>query len=78
MITVDTFADFTWLWNHEFFVETNEGNFIWNSPRYGGDGTIRPCTMTFEEYLKKLHIDCGRSKGKHRIGSYCGEGVKFV
>ena len=34
-------GDFTWLWNDIFFIETEQGNFVWSDPEYNGDNTIR-------------------------------------
>ena len=36
MISQDTTASFTWGFGKEFFLETDEGNFVWNDPDYQG------------------------------------------
>lgn len=78
-INLDTIAEFTWFWNHHFFLETKEGNFIWSDPDYpGGNNTIRSYNGTLQDYCKESNIPYGRSKGKHSIRGYCGEGVRFI
>lgn len=63
-------GDFTWDFGREFFIETNEGNFIWSDPDYGGDNTIRATNETYEQWVSKGNY--GRCKGNHLISSYCG------
>lgn len=33
-------ADVTWCWGCTFFLETKEGNFLWQDPSYSGDDSI--------------------------------------
>lgn len=68
-------GDFTWDFGHEFFIETNDGNFIWSDPEYGGNNTIRSTKKSIRQHFGKSH---GRDKGKHYIKDYCGSEVKFV
>lgn len=78
-LTTGDIADFTWFWGNEFFLETNKGNFVWSDPDYtGGDNTIRPFKGSLQDYCRHCNVDYGRSKGKHFIGSYCGEDVKIL
>ena len=78
-INLDTVAEFTWFWNHDFFLETNEGNFIGSDPGYpGGDNTIRHYYGTIRDFCRDSHVSFGRDKGTHTIRSYCGENVVFV
>ncbi|GAI42205.1 unnamed protein product [marine sediment metagenome] len=75
-MTLDTIGQFTWLWGHEFFVKTTEGNWIWSDPDYPhGDNTLRKTPLTLGEHLKKHDIPYGRDKGRHTIRDYCGEKV---
>ncbi len=78
MITLETVAEFLWCWDHIFFLETSEGNFIWSDPNYGGDNTIKPFNGTLNEYQEERDIGFVRQKGFHRIKEYCGEEVMFV
>ena len=71
MINLDTIGTFTWNFGQEFFIETAEGNYIWNDPDYSGDNTIRKFNGTYDEWCKKTNIPYGRDKGVHRIGDYC-------
>ena len=72
-------GDITWLWCHEYFIETSEGNFIWSSPGYdGGDNTIRPCDVSLNEYLRSANIPFGRGKGWHAIVDYCGKNIVMI
>jgi hypothetical protein len=77
-MNMSTLARFTWLWGEEFFLETENGNFIWSSPSYGGDNTIRPCDKSLEEYCQLMNLEFGRDKGQHEIEKYCGNKVRFV
>lgn len=72
MIDKDTIAEFTWDFSSHFFLETEKGNYIWSNPDYGGDNTIQPYDSSYEAWIDG---GVGRSKGKHRIGDYCGENV---
>ncbi len=76
-MNLNTIASFTWSFNHSFFVETNEGNFVWSDPEYGGDNTIRKFNGDYKKWCKKEKIPFGRDKGMHTIGEYCGHDVKF-
>ena len=76
--TLNLVGEFTWLWGQEFFIETSERNFIWRDPDYGGDNSIRVYSGSFQDYLKEIGLDYGRSKGKHFIAGYCGENVLFM
>lgn len=74
----DTIADFTWFWNDEFFLETDEGNYIWSSPEYNGDNTIRRYNGSLSDYISnEAGCSFGRDKGRHRIRDYCGDSVKL-
>lgn len=70
-------GDFAWSFSDQFFIETNDGNFIWSDPDYNGTGIIKPTEWDYKRWLKSCHIPYGRDKGKHRIKDYCGE-FKFV
>lgn len=71
-------GEFTWLWNHEFFLETDKGNFIYSSSEYpGGDDTIQKTEYTYKQYLAKSGISFGRGKGKAYIAEYTN-GAKFI
>ena len=77
-------ADFTWLWTHDFFLETSFGNFRWSSPDYpGGDNTITYTSKSYDEYMKEMTppgaiFFYGRDKGTKIIGDYCGRDVIFT
>lgn len=68
-------GEFTWNFSNKFHIETSEGCFEWSDPDYS-DGTniITPAP----EYSIWLgNIPFGRSKGRHRIGDYCGENFTY-
>jgi len=75
---IRTRGEFTWCWSQDFFIETPLGNFHWKDPDYQGDNTIRPFYGTLADFCKMLHVDFGRAKGKHLIGSYVGENFTLV
>ena len=77
MINLNTFAEFTWGFGQRFFLETNEGNFVWSDPEYNGDNTISPFRGTYKNWVKQENIPFGRGKGRHTIKSYCGKNVVF-
>lgn len=75
---IRTRGEFTWCWGQDFFIETPSGNFHWKDPDYQGDNTIRPFYGTLADFCKMCHVDFGRDKGKHLIGSYVGENFTLV
>lgn len=78
-VILATIGEFTWLWDRHFFVETKDANYIWSDPRYDhGDNTLKPTTLSYSEFCRERKIEFGRSKGKHRIGDYCGANVVIV
>lgn len=68
-------GEFTWNFGQQFFIETSEGNFIWNDPDYNGDNTIRKYNGSLQDYFGKSF---GRDKGKHYIKDYCGENFTYI
>lgn len=75
---LDLSADFTWMWDQHFFVETEGCNYVWSDPRYDGDNTLRLYYGSLADYCKEQGIDFGRCKGNHVIRRYCGDDVKVV
>ena len=80
MLNLDTICEFTWMWDHRFHLETEDGKvYLWSDPSYGGDNTIRPHNKTIADYAKqKSSTPWGRDKGKHRVRDYCGENVRII
>jgi len=70
---LELIGDFTWDFGSHFFIETDEGNFSWHDPDYGGDNTIERVDMCLRDWLGD--VPYGRAKGRHRIGGYCGEDI---
>lgn len=77
MITKESYAEFTWLWNDEFFLESGDGNGIWSNPDYDGTNVIRPYDGSYADYLKEIGLSYGRCKGLHKVESYCGSEVEI-
>lgn len=78
-MNLDTVANFIWFWSHEFFLETDDGNFIWSDPDYpGGDNTIKPFDGSLKDFCNAGGPGYGRVKGRHTIRAYCGDQVKFI
>lgn len=68
----ETVGEFTWGFANRFHIATAIGNYEWSDPSYpDGDNTIKPCDP-YPEWLDKEGIGCGRDKGNHIIGKYCG------
>lgn len=63
----------------EFFIETNNGNFVWNNPDYGdGDNTVKPFKGTLKQWIKSCNIPYCRDKGSKLIGNYIGNDFAIV
>lgn len=62
---------FTWSFGQEFFIETEQGNFVWSDPDY--NGTIRTFKGNYHTWVKQINIPYGRNKGHHIIKQYCGD-----
>ena len=78
-LTPDDIAEFSFNFCGEFFLETNKGNFTWQSPDYpGGDNVIRRFNGSLKDYLKKRGLPYVRDKGKHFIRDYCGDATIIV
>jgi len=77
-LTLDDVADFVWMWNERWFLETVKGFYIWLDPDYGGDNTIKKYNGSLRDFCEAEGIDFGRDKGKHIIRRYCGDDVKIV
>ena len=76
-INLDTFAKFTWGFNHSFLIEAPQDKYyVWSSPDYNGDNTIRPYRKDPNDFVYKGFR--GRDKGSHFVEHYCGPDVKFV
>lgn len=77
-LTLDDVAHFSWGWNHQFFLETAKGNYIWSDPDYsGGNNTIIKFDGTHNDWLRQIGVNFSRDKGRHTIRGYCGEEVKI-
>ncbi len=77
-LTLDTVAQFTWGWDEEFFMETNDGNFVFSDAEYGGTGTIRRFNGYYADWLKGKNVTYGRDKGRQTVRQFCGANVRFV
>jgi len=75
-ISLDTFAKFIWNFGEKFLVEFNNQTYVWSSPDYNGDNTIRRYTDDFDNFTSSGF--CVRDKGWHIIRDYCGPNVIFI
>lgn len=72
-------GEFTYCWGFHFFIETSEGNFVWEDPDYGGNNTIKKFNGSLSDFLAQFNgIDFGRDKGKHYIWNYCGKDFVLI
>jgi hypothetical protein len=72
-------ANFTYLFNHLYFMKTTKGNFLFSHPEYpNGDNTIKPTDKSYNQILKDLGVPYGRSSGDHKISTFCGTSVKIL
>lgn len=72
MNLLNMIGDFTRIGFELFFVETDVGNFVYDRlnntlVRYGG---------SYFSYMNYNNVLKVKFKGKHKIGDYCGNGVK--
>jgi len=86
----DVSGHFTFMWNGEFFIETNvfhektQRNFVYSDATYGGEGdgcgksTIRPFYGSYQDYLMSVGQPSGVPKGRHRICNFVDRHTKFV
>ena len=58
-------GEFTWGFGQTFYIQTNDGDFIWSDPDYGGDNSIYKTNLSYSEWCKAEGIDFGRDKGSH-------------
>ena len=72
-------GDFTWFWDHHWFIKTSQGNFVWSDPQYtGGTNVIKPYKGTMRQYTDSLGLQpFGRAKGRHRVKNFCGDQIVF-
>lgn len=68
-------GDFSWNYYSRFFIETENGNFVWNDPDYSGDNTLTRTKLNHIQWCKSEGIPYSRSKGMHIIRDYCGEDI---
>lgn len=64
-------GEFTWGFGSSFFIETENGNFEWEDPEYGGNNTLKKVDYDYNQWIKLLNIPFGREKGTHIIKDYC-------
>jgi hypothetical protein len=57
-----------------FFVETKNGNFIWDT----SSNTLTPEHRNYYRYLSDFVITKTRYRGKHKLSEYCGMDVKVI
>ncbi len=66
---------FTWNFADKFLIETKHGDFVWSSPDYQGDNTVRPWRRPVRDFFYPYF---GRCKGTHNIGAYLGDDAESV
>ena len=76
MIDLNTVSDFTFDFAGKFLLDVNGKFYVWWSPDYDGDNTIKEYKGNPADFTNVGFM--GRYKGRHRIGDYCGNLVKFV
>ena len=76
------FADFTWYWGVDWFVETRLGNFHWKDPSYGPDESAANTLTYFDGDIHKFRdlvkMEMGRDKGSRFIVDKCGEDFELI
>lgn len=75
---LDSVAHFTQrIDTDEFYVETDNGNFIFSDPQAGGSNTLKPCSFSYAQWTRK-YGKAIRDRGRHVIRNFCGNGVRVV
>lgn len=79
-LLLELVGDFTWDFGHQFFIETEVGNFVWSDPDYQGDDTMRLFKGSYNDWIggQGGFGAFGRSKGRHQISRYCGDKFTLV
>lgn len=72
---LDLEGTFYWSFRDEYFIETNEGNFIWSCPSQFGNNTIKRYEGTLKSWCKENEVPCCRNKGKKIIRDLTGNDV---
>ena len=75
-ISLDSVGEFTWGFGTNFLIEIGTERYVWSSPDYNGDNTIKPYKGNPRNFTSDGF--CGRDKGTHIIREYCGNDVRFV
>jgi len=76
---VDKEGYFTFLWENTYFVETENGNFVWQRPsNYNIANTLKKLPMSLEDYIERMKLTGDRNRVQYRIGTFCGENIKIV
>lgn len=65
------------MFGQKFFIETGDGNYLWNDPNYGGDNTISSFKGDLNDAVKFCGVPFGRDKGTKTIRGYCGDQIKL-
>lgn len=77
-INVESIAHFSWAYGKDFLLKVNNRYFIWSSPKYGGDNTIKPYFGNLLKWCKDNQVKLVKDIGIHRIFDFCGNNVTFV
>ena len=77
MLNLSDFGIFTFIYEEDFFVETDKGNYIWSNPYYGGNNEITSFNGDIKDWLNSKENVNSINKGRHKILSYCGKDVKI-
>ena len=50
------FGSFTWAFNslEKVLIETDEGNFLWKDPEFGGNNSLRKFTGSYNDFVKEF------------------------
>jgi hypothetical protein len=67
-------GEFTWDFGSQFYIATEQGNFVWSCPDYNGDNSLIPTDKTYVQWIESDKGHYGRDKGTHIIGQYIGWG----
>lgn len=65
-------ANFIWMFDHRFFVETKFGNFVWSDPDYNGNDTVTPFKGSYNGFCNISGTLFGRCKGQRLIRDFIG------
>lgn len=65
-------GSFYWCFGFDYFITTDNGNFIWQDPQFGGDNSFILFNGNIEDYKRHKKISSFRWEGIFSVDDRCG------